>query len=77
MCRFSIDVNVAKVSFFIQDIDIIASYSDTSGAVRISRVKMRDLSASWVLENPIDRNHDQPKSWEVFDHYCAQKRIQC
>ncbi|XP_015882881.2 probable galacturonosyltransferase 3 [Ziziphus jujuba] len=51
-----------------KDIDIIASYSDTSGAVRISRVKMRDLSASWVLENPIDRNHDQPKSWETVEH---------
>lgn len=51
---------------FIQDIDIIATYSDTSGAIRISRVKMRDLSASWVLENPNDGNHDQPKSLEVF-----------
>lgn len=44
------------------DINIIATYSDTSGAVRTSRVKMRDLSPSWVLENPADKNHDQPKT---------------
>lgn len=44
------------------DINIIATYSDTSGAVRTSRVKMSDLSPSWVLENPADKNHDQPKT---------------
>ncbi|KAJ6759974.1 PATCHED FAMILY PROTEIN [Salix purpurea] len=44
-----------------QDINIIATYSDTAGAVRLSRVKMSDLSPSWVLENPADKNHDQPK----------------
>ncbi|KAG5248188.1 galacturonosyltransferase [Salix suchowensis] len=44
------------------DINIIATYSDTSGAVRTSRVKMSDLSPSWVLENPVDKNHDQPKT---------------
>ncbi|KAJ6311144.1 hypothetical protein OIU76_015799 [Salix suchowensis] len=43
------------------DINIIATYSDTAGAVRLSRVKMSDLSPSWVLENPADKNHDQPK----------------
>ncbi|XP_011040799.1 PREDICTED: probable galacturonosyltransferase 3 isoform X2 [Populus euphratica] len=44
------------------DINIIATYSDTSGAVRTSRVKMSDLSPSWVLENPADKSHDQPKT---------------
>ncbi|KAF3948725.1 hypothetical protein ACB098_07G163700 [Castanea mollissima] len=48
-----------------QDIDIIATYSDTSGAIRISRVKMRDLSASWVWENPMDVHHDQSTSSET------------
>jgi hypothetical protein len=51
---------------FIQDIDIIATYSDTSGAIRISRVKMRDLSASWVWENPMDVHHDQSMSSQVL-----------
>ncbi|KAF9676396.1 hypothetical protein SADUNF_Sadunf09G0134200 [Salix dunnii] len=43
------------------DINIIATYSDNTGAVRLSRVKMSDLSPSWVFENPADKNHDQPK----------------
>nr|POE60348.1 putative galacturonosyltransferase 3 [Quercus suber] len=51
-----------------QDIDIIATYSDTSGAIRISRVKMRDLSASWVWENPMDVHHDQSTSSEWLNH---------
>ena len=51
---------------FIQDIDIIATYSDPSGAIRISRVKMRDLSASWVWENPMDVHPDQSTSSEVL-----------
>lgn len=51
---------------FIQDIDIIATYSDTSGAVRIGRVKMRDLSASWVWENPLDANHKKSRSSQVL-----------
>lgn len=51
---------------FIQDFDIIATYSDASGTVRISRVKMRDLSASWVWENRMDGNHDQPQTSQVL-----------
>ncbi|KAG8502062.1 hypothetical protein CXB51_000198 [Gossypium anomalum] len=35
-----------------KDLDIIATYSDVSGTIRTCRVKMKDLSASWVLENP-------------------------
>ncbi|KAG5239376.1 galacturonosyltransferase [Salix suchowensis] len=48
------------------DINIIATYSDTAGAVRLSRVKMSDLSPSWVLENPADKNHDQPKVSQIM-----------
>ncbi|WCJ40012.1 galacturonosyltransferase 3 [Euphorbia peplus] len=44
-----------------KDIDIIATYSDTSGGVKIKRVKMKDLSASWVLENPTDRSRVHPQ----------------
>lgn len=61
-----VNIRTAKVFCFQQDIDIIATYSDTSGAVRIGKVKMKDLSASWVLKDPSDGNHDQPKSLEVF-----------
>jgi hypothetical protein len=43
---------------------------------------MSDLSPSWVLENPADKNHDQPKTSQVtssdfveFLHY--ERRIIC
>ncbi|KAL5562343.1 hypothetical protein UlMin_032090 [Ulmus minor] len=47
-----------------QDIDVIVTYSDMSGALRLRRVKMKDLSASWVLEHPSNVNHEQPKNLE-------------
>lgn len=50
-----------------KNIDIIATYSNNLGAVRSSRVKMGDLSASWVLENPIDGRHDHPKSFQMVE----------
>lgn len=49
-----------------QNIDIIATYSNNYGAVQSSRVKVGDLSASWVLENPIDGRHGHPKSVQVL-----------
>ncbi|XP_065869334.1 probable galacturonosyltransferase 3 isoform X2 [Euphorbia lathyris] len=39
------------------NLGIVYMESDTSGGVRIKRVKMKDLSTSWVLENPVDRSH--------------------
>ncbi|KAK1437831.1 hypothetical protein QVD17_03631 [Tagetes erecta] len=42
-----------------KDIDIIVTYTDTSGAIKIRTVKSKDLSASWVWQNPID--DDQSK----------------
>lgn len=50
----------------MQDIEIIATYSDVSGAVRMGRVKMSHLSASWVLESPSDGDHDLPISSQVL-----------
>ncbi|KAK6946538.1 Glycosyl transferase, family 8 [Dillenia turbinata] len=47
-----------------KDFEIIATFSDTSGAIRISTVKSRDLSASWVWDSPNDANHDQPRNSE-------------
>ena len=51
---------------FVQDFDITVTYTDPSGAVRLRKVKGRDLSASWVLENPNNVNRDQPTSLEVL-----------
>ncbi|GAV60133.1 Glyco_transf_8 domain-containing protein/PPR domain-containing protein/PPR_1 domain-containing protein/PPR_2 domain-containing protein, partial [Cephalotus follicularis] len=51
-----------------QDIDIIASYSDSSGIVRLSRVKMSALSASWVLEKPGNGDHDQPENSQTLEN---------
>lgn len=52
--------------YFIQDIDIVATYSDTSGAIRLGRVKMKDLSASWMWDNPIDGNHGRQRNFQVL-----------
>ncbi|XWS39685.1 hypothetical protein CRYUN_Cryun18bG0076100 [Craigia yunnanensis] len=49
-----------------KDIDIIATYSDASGTIRTSRVKMKDLSASWVLENPINGDLNKRKGSQVL-----------
>ncbi|KAE8691480.1 Polygalacturonate 4-alpha-galacturonosyltransferase [Hibiscus syriacus] len=49
-----------------KDIDIIATYSDASGTIRTSRVKMTDLSASWVLENPIDGDPNKQNGSQIF-----------
>ncbi|RZC67378.1 hypothetical protein C5167_011072 [Papaver somniferum] len=43
------------------DIDITATYTDASGAVRISTVKSKDLSSSWVWQHPNDENLHQLK----------------
>lgn len=52
--------------YFIQDIDIVATYSDTSGAIRLGRVKMKDLSASWMWDNPIRGYHGQRRNFQVL-----------
>ncbi|PSS21816.1 Galacturonosyltransferase [Actinidia chinensis var. chinensis] len=44
-----------------KDIDIIVTYTDISGSVRIRTVKSRDLSASWVWKSASDEDNDQPK----------------
>ncbi|XP_012067171.1 probable galacturonosyltransferase 3 isoform X2 [Jatropha curcas] len=60
-----------------KDIDIIATYSDTSGNIRIRRVQVKDLSASWVLENPTDKGHDQPKTSQTLrDSFQSDLRFQ-
>jgi alpha-1,4-galacturonosyltransferase len=41
----------------MQDIDIIATYSDASGHIRLARLKMTDLSDSWLWENPKHHNY--------------------
>jgi len=51
---------------FMQEIDIIATYSDASGHVRLARLKMRDLSDSWIWENPTNGNTEYQKSSQVL-----------
>ncbi|TQD95042.1 hypothetical protein C1H46_019310 [Malus baccata] len=50
-----------------KNIDIIATYSNNLGAMQSSRVKMGDLSASWVLENPVDGRQEHPKRFEMAE----------
>jgi len=45
-----------------KDIDIIVTYTDTSGSVRIRSVKSGDLSASWNWRSPTDEITDHQKS---------------
>ncbi|KAF5204824.1 Hexosyltransferase [Thalictrum thalictroides] len=51
-----------------EDIDITATYTDASGVVRISTVKSKDLSASWVWQNPDNKSHDQLYNDQVKEH---------
>ncbi|CAI9769764.1 unnamed protein product [Fraxinus pennsylvanica] len=50
-----------------KDIDIIVTYSDLSGAVRIRSVRSRDLSASWVWKSPSNENYSLTKSSQVVE----------
>ncbi|XP_061355739.1 probable galacturonosyltransferase 3 [Gastrolobium bilobum] len=45
-----------------KDIDIIATYSDATGHVRLARLKMRGLSDSWIWENPTHGNNEHQMS---------------
>lgn len=49
-----------------KDLDIVATYTDTSGNIRINTVKYGDLSDSWVWENPTDQNHDNSNDSETL-----------
>ncbi|XP_030450322.2 probable galacturonosyltransferase 3 [Syzygium oleosum] len=40
-----------------EDVKIIATYSHSSGEVRMGIVRMKDLSNSWAWENTVDGNH--------------------
>ncbi|KAJ4962175.1 hypothetical protein NE237_022114 [Protea cynaroides] len=44
-----------------EGIEIIATYSDASGAIQTSAVKSKDLSASWIWENTAEKNHNERK----------------
>lgn len=50
-----------------KDIDIIVTYTDTSGAIRIRTVKSKDLSASWVWKNPINDNQAKDEDSESLE----------
>lgn len=44
------------VSSFIQDVNIVATYSDHHGNIRLGSVKMGHLSSSWLFDNPLRPN---------------------
>lgn len=46
----------------VEDIDIMVTYSDSSGAIRVRSVKAKDLSPSWVWQTPTGHYHDFIKS---------------
>ncbi|KAK9677439.1 hypothetical protein RND81_11G143100 [Saponaria officinalis] len=50
-----------------KDVDIMVTYSDSSGAVRVGSVRARDLSSSWVWETPTSAN-DYTKSYQRIDN---------
>lgn len=45
-----------------KDVEIMLTYSDRYGAIKVRTVRSTDLSASWVWKIPGDRNHDQTRS---------------
>lgn len=59
------------------DIDIIVTYSDTVGSVRIRAVKSSDLSPSWIWTNPTDENFDHAKNLQTAEEsYQAETRFE-
>lgn len=50
----------------VQDTDIIVTYTDAVGDIQTSTIKAKDLSDSWVWEDPDDENHKQIKKNEVY-----------
>ncbi|CAJ1972936.1 unnamed protein product [Sphenostylis stenocarpa] len=60
-----------------KDIDIIATYSDASGHVRLARLKMRGLSDSWIWENPTSGNNEyQKSSQELVESFQTDSRFE-
>lgn len=60
-----------------KDIDIIATYSDASGHIRLARLKMRDLSDSWIWENPTNGNNEyQKNSQELMESFQTDSRFE-
>ncbi|XP_028553015.1 uncharacterized protein LOC110095200 [Dendrobium catenatum] len=47
-------------------IDITVLYTDVSGGVRTRTINSRDLSSSWVWENPDDGKHATEKAKVVI-----------
>ncbi|KFK30437.1 hypothetical protein AALP_AA7G260900 [Arabis alpina] len=43
----------------LKDVNIVATYSDHYGNIRLGRVKMGDLSSSWVFDNPAKKRGSQ------------------
>jgi alpha-1,4-galacturonosyltransferase len=55
----------------LKDVNIVATYSDHYGNIRLGRVKMGDLSPSWVLENPAYQVSRKTKGSQVPNISCS------
>ncbi|KAL0891762.1 hypothetical protein Bca101_015745 [Brassica carinata] len=49
----------------LKDVNIVATYSDHHGNIRLGSVKMGDLSSSWLFDNPV-RSMNNPPSQLVI-----------
>lgn len=57
--------------YICQGFDITVAYADVSGDVRTHTINSRDLSSSWVWDNPCNGKHSTEKtkvvlSWHIF-----------
>ncbi|KAF2531562.1 hypothetical protein F2Q70_00033663 [Brassica cretica] len=53
----------------LKDVNIVATYSDHHGNIRLGSVKMGDLSASWLFHNPLlPPNNNKPPS-QTDNHF--------
>ena len=57
---------LTKIFFISQDIDIMVTYSDASGAIRVGSVQAKDLSSSWVWCTSDSHFEDHVKVTEVL-----------
>ncbi|QHO27763.1 putative galacturonosyltransferase [Arachis hypogaea] len=78
LCKQEQDIFLTRVhsSPDEKDIDIIATYSDASGHFQLARLKMRDLSDSWIWENPTNENNEhQTRSQELVESFPTDSRF--
>ncbi|XP_031380911.1 probable galacturonosyltransferase 3 isoform X2 [Punica granatum] len=64
-----------KYTQLMQKQAISQMMSDTTGSIRLGRVKMKDLSPSWVWDNPINGKHGRQINFQVETASSNQSRM--